>query len=109
VKDEPAVFALVVFGRPSRKVAEVVVAFENPAAAAEFARARRIGEYVVAPLGFVATAVPTVPYPRPAVPAANGRPAAPADTGRPPELAVSAELAVPAKLAVSAGRGRPRL
>jgi hypothetical protein len=91
VKDEPAVFALVVFGGPSRKVAEVVVAFENPAAAAEFAYARRVGEYAVAPLGFVATAVPTVPYPRPAVPTANGRPT------------------VPAEMAASAVRRRPAL
>jgi hypothetical protein len=69
-------------------VAEVVVAFENPAAATEFARTRRVGEYAVAPLGFVATAVPTVPHPRTAASAGHVRPMAHAT---PTALAVTSQ------------------
>jgi uncharacterized protein YigE (DUF2233 family) len=46
------IYALVTFDGPSRRVSEVLVAFEDVAAAVRFANNSGIQDYTVAPMGF---------------------------------------------------------
>ncbi|SBW24636.1 hypothetical protein FDG2_4235 [Candidatus Protofrankia californiensis] len=50
---EQCIYALIAFdGRQAKSVSEVVLAFESPAAANNFADANGIGDYTVGPVRF---------------------------------------------------------